>query len=204
MAKLKLTKNITESAFDNGYWFISDLKAFAKEIGVRNSNKLRKDEIEKIIKVYISTGKVVAASRSTVPKEGPKDTELGLKPNLRIVNYTSNKETKKFIEAEALKKRPKLRKKSGARYRLNRWREDQLEKGLSITYGDLIDEYIRLNESTEPFEKIPHGRYINFIADYLKYEPGATRKAAITAWEKLKRLDIPKNYAAWKRNKAAK
>src|SRR5258708_24337656 len=40
----------------------------------------------------------------------------------------------------ALKIVPDLRRKSGARYRLNRWREEQIQKGNKITYGDLRSE----------------------------------------------------------------
>ena len=62
-------------------------------------------------------------------------------------------------------------------------------------------EYIRLNTGEEPFEKIPHGRYINFLADYLENEPNAKRKDAIAAWKKLKNLDVPKTYKNWKKIK---
>ena len=50
---------------------------------------------------------------------------------------------------------------------LNRWREEQLVKGVKLTYGDLVKEYIRLNQTDEPFAQIPHGRYINFLSDFL-------------------------------------
>lgn len=195
----KLTKNITKPQFDNGYWYTDEIKAFARELGIPNSSKLRKDELEKIIREFIRTGKISSTIRRNITRSGLKDYELGLKPALRIINYTSNKQTKQFIEKEALKIRPGLKKKSGARYRLNRWREEQLNQGNKITYADLINEYIRLNESESPFKKIPHGRYINFVAEYLKKEPGATREKAIKAWKKLKDLDIPKEYKSWKR-----
>ena len=200
MAKKRmLTKTITETQFDNGYWYADELKTFAKEIGISNSAKLRKDELEKLIRKFIKTGKVTSSSRKNSAPAGVKDVERGLKPSLPIVHYTSNKETKQFIEREALKIKPGLKKKPGARYRLNRWREEQLEKGKRITYADLIRQYVQLNEGEEPFEKIPHGRYINFLAEYLKREPGATRENAIKAWKKLKQMDIPKEYKAWKK-----
>jgi hypothetical protein len=137
--------------------------------------------------------------RRNIPRSGPRDYEVGLKPTLRIVNYTSNKKTKQFIEKEALKIKPGLKKKSGAGYRLNRWREEQIDQGNKITYGDLINQYIRLNEGERPFKKITHGRYINFISEYLKEEPNATREQAVKAWRKLKKLEIPKEYKSWKK-----
>jgi hypothetical protein len=47
------------------------------------------------------------------------------------------------------------------------------------------------------FEKIPHGRYINFIAEFLQADKKATRAEAIAAWRELKQLDVPKDYASW-------
>ena len=49
----------------------------------------------------------------------------------------------------------------------------------------------------ERFEKIPHGRYVNFVAEFLAANKGATRAAALAAWTDLKALDVPKDYASW-------
>ena len=196
--RIRLTKDITEKEFDNGYWYASDLKTFAKGIGVQNSSQLRKDELERLIKNFIMTGRVTQPKRKPLIQNVSKDYELGLALTLSIKNFIGNKETKKFIEREALKIRPGLKKKSGSQYRLNRWRESQIESGKKITYGDLVRQYIKLNEMKEPFEIIPHARYINFIADYLAYEHGATRKQAIKAWKQLKKLLMPKDYESWK------
>jgi hypothetical protein len=54
----------------------------------------------------------------------------------------------------------------------------------------------------ELFEKVPHGRYINFVADFLAADKGATRAEAIAAWAKLKELDVPKDYASWVKARA--
>ena len=50
-----------------------------------------------------------------------------------MVAYTNDKETKDFLEKDAQKFAPGLLRKSGARYRLNRWREEQLVKGVTLT-----------------------------------------------------------------------
>lgn len=202
--KTKLHPGITEIQFDNGYWYAEEIKSFAKEIGIANSSRLRKDELETLIRTYLRTGKVAVASRKNLVKSCQKDLALGLSLDLPIVHYTSNKQTKSFIEREALKISPGLKRRSGARYRLNRWREEQLNKGKRITYGDLVKEYIRLNKDEKPFEKIPQVRYINFLADYLEREKGASRADALKAWHKLKKLDIPKDYSSWKKYKSKK
>jgi hypothetical protein len=54
----------------------------------------------------------------------------------------------------------------------------------------------------ERFERVPAGRYNNFVADFLKANKGAPRAEAIAAWEELKLLDAPKTYASWVAAKA--
>ena len=111
--------------------------------------------------------------------------------------YSNDVETKDFLEREAQKLAPGLRRKSGTRYRLNRWREQQLVSGFRLTYRQLVAEYVRLNQAKQPFAQIPHARYINFVSDFLAAAHGATREDAMRAWEKLKKLDAPKDYRSW-------
>ena len=125
-----------------------------------------------------------------------KDVERGLTLKLRVENYTSNRDTKDFILEQARLMAPDVREKSGVWYRLNRWREEQITDGKHPTYGDLVRQYIVLNKMPR-FEKVPHGRYINFVADFLEADKGATRAEAIAAWKELKELDVPKNYVSW-------
>ena len=202
--KVKLTTNITETEFDNGYWYAAEIKAFAKEIGIKNSSKLRKDELEQLIKHYIRTGKVKNSDRKNVLKSGTKDLEIGLTTSLPIFNYTSNKQTMNFIKTEADKLLPGLKIKSGAWYRLNRWRDEQMTKGKRITYGDLINQFVKINQTDVKFEKVAVGRYINFLSDFLANEKSATRQQAINEWETLKTLNIEKSYKSWKQHKKNK
>ena len=129
-------------------------------------------------------------------KTGAKDLERGLSLNVQIQHYTSNRETKDFIVREARRVAPEIREKSGVWYRLNRWREDQITNGNRPTYGDLVQQFVSLNR-VERFEKVPHGRYINFVAEFLAVEKGSRRSDAIAAWAELKTMDIPKDYGSW-------
>jgi carboxylesterase type B len=194
---MKLSPSMTIAQFDNGYWYATELREFAKRIGIPSATKLRKDELEKSIKLFLKTGAAKLPTRRDLAISGTKDVERGLSLSLPVVVYTNNQETKAFLERESRKLVPGLKRKSGARYRLNRWREEQLTSGVRITYGDVVNEYARLNQTTEPFAKIPHGRYINFMSEYLAADKNATREAAIAAWKKLKKLDVPKDYRSW-------
>lgn len=197
--KAKLSASMTLTQFDNGYWYTTELKEFAGTIGIPSANKLRKDELEEAVKLFLKTGEIKLPIQRKPLISGIKDVERGLNLDLPVVVYTNDRETKGFLEKEAQKLAPGLKRKSGARYRLNRWREEQLVKGVKLTYGDVVRQYVRLNETMEPFAQIPHGRYINFMSDFLASEKNATREEAIKSWKMLKTLDVPKNYRSWKK-----
>ena len=198
MSSPKLSRSMTVEEFENGYWYATEVRDFAKDVGIPDAAKLRKDELEKAIKIFLAKGKVENPVRRNLDRSGTRDIEIGLSLHLPVVNYTSNKETKDFIVSEAEKIVPGLKKRSGARYRLNRWREEQLTNGVPITYGDLVNKYIELNQQEESFAPAPGGRYINFLSDFLKNEKGSTREQAIQAWEEVKKMYAPKTYDAWK------
>ena len=196
-AKTKLSASMTLAQFENGYWYATELKKFADSIAIPDASRLRKDELEQAIKLFLRTGRIKSSSKKSHFASGIRDVARGLSLDLPVVIYTNDKETKNFLEREAQKLAPGLKRKSGARYRLNRWREEQLIKGVKLTYEGLVKEYVRLNQTREPFAHIPQDRYVNFMSDFLAAEKGATRAQAISAWKQLKALDVPKNYRSW-------
>ena len=199
MRKTKLSASMTPTQFDHGYWYALELKRFATELGIRSATALRKDELELAIRAFLRTGAIVQLARREPSASIVKDVDRGLHLDLRVVRYTNDPETKQFIEQEARKIAPGLKRRSGTRYRLNRWREAQILKGVRLRYRDLVKEHVRLNLSTEQFARVPHGRYINFMSDFLAARSGATKEQAIRAWAILKKMDIPKTYSAWAR-----
>jgi hypothetical protein len=192
----QLSPTMTLREFENGYWYLADLKDFAIQIGIPEARKLRKDELERALVTFLRTGAVNLPTKRALRKRGAKDLERGLSLNLHIEHYTSNRETKDFIIRESGKLAPEVHEKSGVWYRLNRWREEQITNGRRPTYGDLVRQYVALNR-VERFEKVPHDRYINFVAEFLATEKSSTRADAIAAWAELKTMDIPKNYPSW-------
>src|SRR5436190_13879265 len=109
MVKPELTKSIIQEEFDKGYWYADEIKVFAKQLGIANSSKLRKDELEQLIKHFLTTGEVISSNRKNLVKPSKKDLDAGLTTSLPIINYTSNKQTKTFIETEARKIVPELK-----------------------------------------------------------------------------------------------
>ena len=196
-----LSTTISLRDFENGYWYLDQLKNFAARIGVPAAKKLRKDELERAIVAFLRTGDATCPTGRSLRKTGTKDVERGLSLKLRVENYTSNRETKDFIVEQARLMAPEVREKSGVWYRLNRWREEQITSGERPTYGDLVRQHVTLNRM-QRFKKIPHGRYINFVAEFLAADKGATRAEAIAAWTEVKKLDVSKDYASWVKERA--
>jgi hypothetical protein len=198
MAKrTKLSKTMTEREFENGYWYATELREFATKVGIPAANKLRKDELEQALKHFIRTGESRNLVKRGLVKSGPRDVDKGLRLDLPVVHYTSNKETKAFILREASRIEPGFTRASGTRYLLNRWREAQITSGRRITYGDLVKQAIRLNKTKQGPLRIEHGRYINFISDFMRANKRASQADAIKAWHELKTMDAPKTFDSW-------
>jgi hypothetical protein len=96
-----LSPTMTLRDFENGYWYLDQLKHFAERIGIPAAKKLRKDELEKAIVTFLRTGKAALPTERSLRKTGVKDVERGLNLKLRIDNYTSNRVTKDFIVERA-------------------------------------------------------------------------------------------------------
>lgn len=192
---------MTEAEFDNGYWYATEIRAFAHELGVEGVTSLRKGELEELIKSYLRTRCLKNPARKINKRTGVRDSDRGLSLHLPIVNYTNDRMTKDFLEREGRRLNPGFKFKSGSRYRLNRWREEQIGRGRKITYLDLVREYVKLNETAGRFSQVPIVCYVNFLSDFFAAEKNVTRADAIAAWKEVKRLDIPKTYRDWKRHR---
>jgi hypothetical protein len=198
--KNKLSPGMTLRAFDNGYWYASELREFAVKLKIPFAGKLRKDQVEAAVKDLLFADGAKLGAISVTPKPGIRDVDRGLHLDLPVVHYTSNKETKSFLEREAAKIQPGFQRASGTRYLLNRWREQQIAAGRVITYRDLVLQAIALNQSKHGPLRMEHGRYVNFISDYMANNHGAAHADAVTAWHEVKAMDAPKTYAEWVRS----
>ena len=199
MTKNTLSKEMTLRQFDHGYWYATEIKKFAQSLGLPSAHKLRKDELEKAIRHFLAHGKVTRPTKRDVSRSGTRDVDRGLRLDLPVVLYTNDRETKAFLEREARRLDPAFKRRSGARYRLNRWREAQLSRGTRITYRDLVKEYVRLNRPETTHRRAPIDRYVYFLSDFMAANPGAPMAAAIRAWKSVKSMNSPKTYRAFER-----
>ena len=114
--KRKLTRTITETEFNNGYWYSTDLRSFAIDVGIPAASRLRKDELEAAIKTLIRTGRPPPNAPRAPATGDVSDLTLGLRLDLPVRRYTSNHETKQFLEREAAKLEPGFKRAPGTRY----------------------------------------------------------------------------------------
>src|SRR5438093_1518682 len=104
--KKRLSPLMTLTQFDNGYWYATELKDFAKTIGIPSAARLRKDELEDAIKLFLRTGRIASRPTRHLLSPGIKDVERGLTLDRRVIAYTNDVETKRFLDREALKLAP--------------------------------------------------------------------------------------------------
>ena len=197
----KLHGRMTVEDFENGYFYVGELKAFAKALGIE-VGFLRKNELEARVKSHLS-GNDDAAPPKNVPNRKTSGSRDILSPDAYIVNYVDDKATKAFLKEEVAKRDPVLKDKSGQWYWLNDWRKSHVGENRKITYRDLIDRLHDLMATRGRLPRIPSARFNNFIADYLADPDNADaiRREAVDEWEKLKAMPIRKNYQEYKNSR---
>jgi hypothetical protein len=97
---------MTETEFDNGYWYANDLKKFAEQVGSLRRGACERASWSRRLSISCVLGAATSFARRTLTKSGPRDVDLGLRFDLPVVHYASNRQTKDFIELEGAKLEP--------------------------------------------------------------------------------------------------
>lgn len=198
--RLKLRPDMSAHEFDGGYYYATELKDFARAVGIAVGN-YRKNELEELIREFLATGSVPDRKPVAPRKSGEARDEL--RAENRVVNYVGDRRTKAFL-LELVKNRSPggLRDKSGQWYWLNDWRRKQQEARRSFTYQDLADHLYGLMTTRGRLPQIPSARMNNFITDF-RADPanaGVSRADVLKAWEALKRKPGPKTYEEYRKS----
>src|SRR5438105_10206942 len=82
-----LSPTMTVRDFENGYWYLDQLKRFAGRIGIPAARMLRKDELETAIVAFLRTGQAALPTKRALRRTGLKDVERGLTLTLPIEHY---------------------------------------------------------------------------------------------------------------------
>ncbi|SNZ06254.1 SAP domain-containing protein [Cohaesibacter gelatinilyticus] len=198
MAEKKLRIDMSVAEFDAGYFYATDMKAFAREIGISVGN-FRKSELEDLIRDFLATGKVPSRKPVLPRKPGAERDELAV--NVTVTNYVGDKKTKQFLLELVAKKEADLKNKSGQWYWLNDWRRLRQESDRTFTYQDLADHLHSLMTTKGRLPQIPSARMNNFITDFYSDPQNSDipRADVLKAWEWLKVKSGPKTYQKYKR-----
>jgi SAP domain-containing new25 len=68
LVKARLSKTMTLSEFENGYWYATELKDLGEAIGIPSARKLRKDELERAIINFIKSGTIKSPTNRNLSK----------------------------------------------------------------------------------------------------------------------------------------
>ncbi|MCY4025917.1 MAG: SAP domain-containing protein [Acidobacteria bacterium] len=194
MAKLRSSMSVEE--FDDGYFYATELRAFARQLGIPVGRR-RKLELEALIRGFLRTGVVPVPTPEPHRRSGAGRDRLAAGTVVR--NYVDDRTTKDFLRGLVHARAPSLRDKSGQWYWLNDWRRGQLQAGRHITYADLGNRLLDLMRTEGRLPRIPAARFNNFMTDF-RADPankGKSRADAVAAWEHIKSAPGPKTYAAY-------
>ncbi len=158
-----LHRDMSVEEFDNGYFYVSDLRTFARELGITVGN-YRKFELEELIREYLRTGKV--PDRKPVPPRKTGTVRDVLKEETVVTNYVGDKKTKAFLLELVHAEAPGLRNRSGQWYWLNDWRRKKQGARERFTYRDLAGHLRMLMQTRGRLPQIPSARMNNFITDF--------------------------------------
>src|ERR1043165_4178166 len=106
----ELSKEMTLRQFDHGYWYATEIKKFARSLGLPSAHKLRKDELEKAIRHFLAHGRIASPTKRKLSRSGIRDVDRGLRLDLPVVLYTNDRETKAFLERESRKIDPAFKR----------------------------------------------------------------------------------------------
>jgi len=184
--------------FDAGYYYATEIRAFAHELGIPVGNR-RKTDLEDLIREFLRTREVPA--RRPVPSRKPGRARDELSLNTAVTNYVGDRATKEFMLEHVRAENPGIRNKSGQWYWLNDWRRRQQEAGRRFTYRDLVNHLRDLMLTEGRLPQIPSARMNNFITDFRADpdSPDMTRDRLLEEWYWLKQQAGPCTYAEYRR-----
>src|SRR5262245_37668359 len=119
-----LHKTMTLEEFEKNYWYLKEIREFGVSLGIADAKKLRKDQLEAMIKEFLVSG-IIPTAPFVKKKIGPKDSASKLTLTLPVIRFTFDYLTLNFLESEIAKKNSDLKAKSGEKYWIARWLEEK-------------------------------------------------------------------------------
>ncbi|MDV2686431.1 DUF6434 domain-containing protein [Alkalihalophilus lindianensis] len=181
-----LTKEISIKDFDNYYWLKEELQTFCRENGISASGS--KIEIFARIKTYLLTGEIKKPIRKTkINKKIENKSELSLETVI-TENHRCSQEVRAFFKTIIPK------------FHFSTYIQNYINNNIGKTYSDVVVawnvEEERKKDPTYKKNIAPQFEYNQFISDFFAdpQNKEKTRKEAIEAWNRIKRLPGSNKY----------
>jgi hypothetical protein len=182
-----LTPSIDLNVFSDFYWLKSELIKFCRQHQLGSSGS--KNELADRIKIFLSKG--VKTKAISQKKNKLRDSVKPITRNTLVVNYKNDAVTREFFINQI-----------GTRFRFNSYLRQYMDKNYiksGMTYGDLVEGWLRAESSGEIKEISTQFEYNRFIRDYFANEKSKSLADAIRAWKIIKRTPGKNTYAVYKK-----
>ncbi len=181
-----LDEKISVQDFKDFYWLKEELVKFCRKTGISYAGG--KIEITNRIIEYLETGKITKPA-TTRQRKLPKPTTPLTLETIIGVDYRSYREKKEFLQSII-----------GEQFHFTIHLLDFFKQNVGRkTYGDIVAEWHKEQElkSDPNFKKeiAPQFEYNQYIRDFLKFNPGMTRKDAIKYWKLKKSMPGDNKYS---------
>jgi SAP domain-containing new25/Domain of unknown function (DUF6434) len=197
-----LTPQISLYDFHNHYWYLKELSAFCRKYGLATSGQ--KLDLVARIEAFLTTGR-----RDPEPGRAPARTRSHAAERMRPItldtrvtdDYKCDAETRSFFKSV-------IGKHFHFTAHLQRFRREQQRKGVPLTYGDLVREWLAEQErrkNPDYKSKITRSwEYNQFVRDFMADKPrntGVGLSEAAQAWNTIRVHRGPHTYAEYLRLK---
>ncbi len=181
---MKLDQSLTPEVFTQRYWLKAELQDFCSLHKIPASGS--KADLANRIEIYLSTGKIIAAVKSTSRKQ-TSPTEITL-DKVISANYRSDQLHRSFFLSHI----PKFKYNAA----FMNWMK--ANKGIK-KYRDAIAEYDKIISSKKDGAKnsiAPQFKYNMYTRDFFAANPGLTRADCIKCWNYKKSIPGDHRYEA--------
>ncbi|WP_226526968.1 DUF6434 domain-containing protein [Metabacillus niabensis] len=184
----KLTKQTNIQSFKNYYWLKTELQTFCRENGISVTGS--KQEISDRIEVFLKTGEIKSPIRKPNVKRNIKLIEESSLDTVITENHHCSQSVRAFFKTVIPK------------FHFSTYIQNYFKNNIGKTYRDVVDAWYeeeqRKKAPTYTKKIAPQFEYNQFTRDFFAdpKNQGKSRKDAIEAWNKIKKLPGSNRYVS--------
>jgi hypothetical protein len=195
--KRTLTDQTSLEDFHNHYWYLADLVDFCRRYELDPSG--RKDELARRVETFLKTGRrTPKAPTKTSRRSDRQDGPITLDAPVTQA-FKCDAATRAFFQSVI-----------GEHFHftadLQKFRRDHQSKGIGLTYGDLVREWVAEFERRKDKAYKPRiertWQYNQFVRDFMGDKPrnsGKSIRDAAQVWNRIRDHEGPHTYAEYLR-----